>query len=138
MKTHRIIALIIRHLYLYQRSVPRLMDIFFWPVMELLVWGFLSLYLQKNNLAGFNVVTILLGAIIFWDLLSQSQRAVSTAFLEDVWEKNFLNIFITPLKVSEFLASTVVLGLVRILLVGIVMSVLAFLLYHFSILFFGF
>src|SRR3989338_6168895 len=133
MKIYRIQALIIRHLYLYQRSLPRLMDVFFWPVLELMVWGFLSVYLEKMNMSGVSVVTILLGAIIFWDLLSQSQRAVSTSFLEDVWERNFLNIFITPLKVSEFLASTVVLGLVRILLVGIVMSVLAFLLYHFSI-----
>ena len=114
------------------------MDVFFWPVLELMVWGFLSVYLEKMNMSGVSVVTILLGAIIFWDLLSQSQRAVSTSFLEDVWERNFLNIFITPLKVSEFLVSTVALGLVRIILVGVVMSVLAFLLYHFSILFFGF
>jgi len=137
MKFYRIRALIIRHLYLYQRSVPRLMDIFFWPVMELLVWGFLSLYLQKNNLAGLNVITILLGAIIFWDLLSQSQRAVSTAFLEDVWEKNFLNIFITPLKISEFLTSTVLIGLIRIIIVAAVVGVLSFVLYGFNILIFG-
>src|SRR3989338_4388461 len=120
LKLYRINALVIRHLYLYKRSMPRLMDIFFWPVMELLLWGFISIYLAKSNFAGTNVVTVLLGAVIFWDLLSQSQRAVSIAFLEDVWERNFLNIFVTPISLLEFVASTVVLGLVRVFLVVIV------------------
>lgn len=137
MKFHRINALLIRHLYLYKRSVPRLMDIFFWPVMELLVWGFLSMYISKLSIGGFNAVTVLLGAVIFWDLLQQSQRAVSLAFLEDVWERNFLNIFVTPIRLSEFLASTVILALVRILLVGVVMGVLGILFYKFNFLMFG-
>ncbi len=138
MKWHRIQALLIRHLYLYQRSFPRLMDIFYWPVLELVLWGFISVYISKLNVAGFNAVTVLLGAVIFWDLLSQSQRAVSVAFLEDVWEKNFLNIFVTPLKISEFLVSTVLLAFVRIIMVGVVMAALALLFYKFNILTFGF
>lgn len=138
MKLYRINALIIRHLYLFKRSLPRLMDIFFWPVVELLLWGFLSLYLQKFELDGLNILTVLLGAIIFWDFLSQSQRSISTSFLEDVWERNLLNIFVTPLRVSEFLVSSVILGLFRIILVGLVMTMLAFFLYHFNIFFFGF
>lgn len=138
MKWHRIQALLIRNLYLYQRSLPRIMDIFYWPVMELLLWGFLSLYLEKLNLASFNVVTVLLGALIFWDLLSQAQRTVSVAFLEDIWERNLLNIFVTPLRVSEFLISTMLLGFVRIIMVGVVMGALAFLFYKFNILQFGF
>lgn len=138
MKFHRIKALLIRNLYLYQRSFPRLMDIFYWPVMELLVWGFLSVYLEKMNLGTVNVVSMLLGAIILWDLLARSQQAVSVSFLEEVWEKNLLNIFVTPLKIGEFLASTVFIGLVRIILVGIVAAVLAFVLYRFNFFQFGF
>lgn len=114
------------------------MDIFFWPVTELLVWGFLSAYLEKAGFGGANVVTILLGALIFWDLFSQSQRAVSVVFLEDVWERNLLNIFVTPLKVSEFLVSTVLIGLVRIILVGITIGIFAFFLYQFNLFVFGF
>ena len=56
MKFHRISALLIRHLYLYQRSFPRIMDIVYWPVMEILVWGFLSLYIEKLHIGGFNAV----------------------------------------------------------------------------------
>lgn len=138
MKWHRVNALLIRHLYLYQRSLPRLMDIFYWPVMELVLWGFISVYLEKFNIGGVNIVTVLLGAVIFWDLLSQSQRSVSIAFLEDVWERNFLNLFVTPMRIIEFLVSTVLLGLVRIILVGTVMAALAFLFYKFNLFTFGF
>jgi len=138
MKLHRINALLFRHLYLYKRSVPRLMDIFFWPVVELILWGFISLYLGRFNMNGVNIVTVLLGAIIFWDILSQSQRAVSVAFLEDVWERNLLNIFVSPLTISEFVVATVLLGWVRVMMVGVVMGILASALYHLNIFQFGF
>lgn len=133
MRWHRINALLIRHLYLYKRSLPRLMDVFYWPVMDLLVWGFFSAYLARASLGAFNAVAILMGALIFWDLLNQSQKAVSVAFLEDIWERNLLNIFVTPLRVSEFLSATVLIGLVRIALVSVVMGTLAFFFYHFNI-----
>lgn len=138
MKWHRINALLFRHLYLYQRSVPRLMDVLYWPVMALILWGFLSVYLEKINLSGVSVLTVLLGAIFLWELLDQSQRTVSIAFLEETWERNLLNIFVSPLRVSEFLASTAILGLVRIGLVGTVLGILSFVLYRFNIFEFGF
>jgi ABC-2 type transport system permease protein len=138
MKFHRINALLIRNLYLHKRSIPRLMDILFWPVWELLLWGFLSLYLEKMNLGSFSVVTVLLGAVIFWDLMNQSQRAVSISFLEEVWERNLLNIFVTPLKIGEFLAASALVALVRIFAVGIIMFILAIVLYHLNFLIFGF
>lgn len=131
-------ALVIRNLYLYKRSVPRLMDVAFWPTLDVVLWGFLSFYLQKLNLPGVNIVTLLLGAVIFWEFLNQSQRAVSIAFLEEVWERNFLNIFVTPLSLTEFLFSTVIVGLVRLFLVAIVMGILAFFIYHFNLFTIGF
>ena len=138
MKWHRINAMLIRHLYLYKRSVPRLMDVFFWPFMTILLWGFISLYLQKSNFGGgLNIITILLGATLFWQLLNESEHAISIAFLEEVWEKNFLNIFVTPLKLSEFIVSTTLLGLVRIFLVGVVMTVISFFAYSFNVFSFG-
>lgn len=138
MKFHRINALLIRHLYLYKRSFPRIMDIVYWPVMELLLWGFLGLYIERSGIGGFNAVTVLLGAVIFWDFLNQSQKAVSIAFLEEIWEKNLLNIFVTPLRLSEFFVSTLLVGFVRLLLVGVILVVLAFFMYQFNLFTLGF
>lgn len=129
----RIKALTIRHLYLYKRSLPRLMDVFFWPVVSILMWGFLSVYLNNLNLGSINLVSILLGAIILWEILQRMQNAVAITFLEDVWERNFLNLFVTPLRVSEFLVSTVILGIIRIFAVLIIMTILSVWLYKFSI-----
>jgi ABC-2 type transport system permease protein len=137
MKFHRIKALIIRQLYLYPRSFPRLMDVLFWPVLSLMVWGFLSVYLEKLNLDNVNILSLLLGAMIFWEFLNRSQQAVTIAFLEDVWERNFINLFVTPMKLSEFSASTVILGIVRILMQGVILGIIAFFLYHFNIFQFG-
>lgn len=133
MKWYRINALLIRHIYLYKRSLPRIMDIVFWPVMTLFLWGFLGRYLEQTEFGGsVNIVTILLGAIILWEVMSESQHSISIAFLEDVWERNLLNIFVTPIKISEFLASTLLLGVVRVFLVSIIMIIIAFFAYSFN------
>jgi len=89
------------------------------------------------SLNNVNIVSVLLGALIFWELLNRSQQAVTIAFLEDVWEKNLLNLFVTPVKIIEFLLSTVVLGLVRIIIQGLILGVLALILYHFNFFQFG-
>lgn len=138
MKWHRIHALLFRHLYLITRSFPRLLDIFYWPVADLLLWGFLSLYIEKFQLSGVNIITVLLGGVVLWGIFYQAQQAISVAFLEEVWEKNLLNIFVTPLTIFEFLFSTLLLGAVKIILVGIVLAVLSFFLYAFNVLHLGF
>lgn len=138
MNINRIYALIMRYLYLYPRSVPRILDIFFWPMVEILIWGFLSIYLQQTRLSIPNFIVALLGALVFWNFIHRSQQAVSIAFLEEVWERNLLNIFVTPLRLSEFLLATVFVGIVRLILIGVTLSVLAFLLFKFNIFFFGF
>ena len=138
MKIHRINALVVRHLYLFKRSLPRLLDIFFWPVVTLLTWGFLTVYLEAVSFNNVNIVSVLLGAIILWELLQRMQGAVAITFLEDVWERNFLNLFVTPLTIAEFLTSTVILGIIRLAGVLAVVSILSVLLYHYSIFSLGF
>lgn len=138
MKLHRINALLFRHLYLIMRSFPRLLDIFYWPVADLLLWGFLSLYIEQFQLNNVNIVTILLGGIVLWGIFYQAQQAISVAFLEEVWEKNLLNIFVTPVSIFEFLFSTLLLGLVKMIVVGAVLAILAFFLYSFNLFTLGF
>ena len=113
------------------------MDIFFWPVMDLLILGFLGIYLSSFDIQGIDIIALLIGAVILWQIVDRSQNAISVYFLEEVWERNFLNIFVTPLKLSEFFLAGVILGVIRICIVGVIMGTLAFLLYHFNLLSFG-
>lgn len=133
MRAHRIFALFLRHIYLYKRSIPRLMEIFYWPFLDLLVWGFISVYLvqYRKNLPNF--VAFLLGALILWDILFRSQQGISVSFLEDVWARNFLNVFASPLKPFEYIFSLMLVSSAKIIIAGVVMSFLAWLLYSFNI-----
>ena len=125
--THRVLGLLLRYLYLYRRSLARAMEIFFWPVMDLLVWGFLSAYLQKVAAPG--AVSYLLGAMILWDLLYRCQQAITLAFTEDIWTRNILNVFVTPVRTSELLLATSLLGVIKSLTPAVLLVGLAYGLY---------
>ncbi len=133
----RISAVLLRHLYLYPTSPSRLMEIFYWPVLDLLVWGFLTIYLSRNPGAVGHWTAFLLGAMILWDILFRCQQAVCISFLEEIWSRNLLNLFASPLSPGEFLASTMLLSFVKFLLAGAVTVSLAWGLYSFNLLALG-
>ncbi len=133
MKLHRVLAVFVRQMYLYRRSLPRLMEIFYWPLLDLVLWGFISLYLARTQVGLPNVVTYFLGALILWDILFRSQLGISVSFLEDVWARNFLNLFVSPLRPGEYLTSLMLVSAVKIVLAGGIMSLLAWVFYSFNI-----
>lgn len=137
MKIHRIIALIMRHLYLYRRSLPRIMQIFYWPFLDLVIWGFITMYLTRhqNQVPGF--VTFFLGALILWDMLFRSQQGVTISFLEELWARNLMNLFASPLRPSEFLAATAVMSVFKVACVSIVMAICAGIFYSYNVLMIG-
>ena len=132
----RISALVLRYLYLYRRSLARAGEVFFWPVMDLLVWGFLSEYLRDNKVD--QVVLWLLGGLIFWDILYRSQQAITLSLHEEMWARNVLNVFISPLSMFEYLLATSLMGVIKAMLTLGVLGSLAFFLYTFNILRIGF
>lgn len=137
MKLHRVTALMIRHLYLYRRSLPRIMEIFYWPFLDLVIWGFITLYLSRyqSQIPGF--VTFFLGALILWDMLFRAQQGVTITFLEELWARNLMNLFASPLKPSEFLAATMAMSLLKVMVVSIVMGVCAVAFYSYNVLMIG-
>lgn len=133
MKLHRITALIVRHLYLYRRSLPRIMEIFYWPFLDLVIWGFITLYLAKYQTQVPGFVTFFLGALILWDMLFRSQQGITISFLEELWARNLMNLFASPLKPGEFLAATMVMSIFKVTCVSIVMAVCALLFYSYNV-----
>lgn len=137
MKLHRITALILRHLYLYRRSLPRIMEIFYWPFLDLVIWGFITLYLARyqSQVPGF--VTFFLGALILWDILFRAQQGITITFLEELWARNLMNLFASPLKPSEFLAATMAMSVMKVTVVSIVMGICALAFYSYNVLVIG-
>lgn len=133
MTAHRIYGIFLRNLYLYKRSIPRLMEIFYWPLLDLLLWGFITLYLSRYGKTLPNFVAFFVGALILWDILFRSQLGISVSFLEDIWARNFLNLFVSPLTPIEYIVSLMFVSLFKILLAGGIMSLLAWIFYSFNI-----
>lgn len=128
----RVSALVLRYLYLYRRSLVRAGEIFFWPVMDLIVWGFLTRYLEQKTAPQF--VVFLLGSLIFWDVLYRAQQAITLSVTEEIWVKNLLNIFISPISVFELMLATCIMGIIKSLLAAALLGVLAYFLYAFDLL----
>ena len=133
----RVTALISRHLYLYRRSFPRLLEIFYWPLLDLVVWGFITMYLSQEGNELHGAVTFFLGALIFWDILFRAQQGVTISFLEEIWSRNLMNLFASPLTAGEFLAATMVISVFKVAAVSVIMAFSALFFYSYDVFIMG-
>jgi ABC-2 type transport system permease protein len=121
----RIGAIVLRHFYLLRGSPARLLPLFAWVAVDILLWGFITRYLNAITAAKLNFVPALLGAVLLWDFFTRVMHGVAAAFFEDVWARNFLNVFATPLSISQYLTGLVITSLATSVIGLIVMLVLA-------------
>lgn len=125
MSLSRTFAIVLRQFYLIRGSLSRVVPLFAWVAVDMVLWGFLTRYLNTVATPGFNFVPALLGAVLLWDFFIRIMHGITMAFLEDVWSRNFLNIFATPLLMSEYVAG-LILSSIATSLVGLaVMLVIA-------------
>ena len=137
MRASRIWAVVLRQVYLMSGSPIRTVPLFAWAGVDIVLWGFISRYLNSVASPGFNFVSTLLGAVLLWDFLARVMQGVASAFLEDVWSRNFLNLFATPMTVPEYLSGLVVTGIATSLVGLVVMVVLATTVFGLSFLTYG-
>jgi ABC-2 type transport system permease protein len=100
-------AIFLRYWYLLLSTPQRLAQVFIWGTFDILLWGFVTKYLSEFGISGFNFTTVLLGALVFWQLLTRIQQNFIMVFLEDSWTRNFLNIFASPITIFEYLLGIV-------------------------------
>lgn len=130
----RIWGLMYRHLALYRRSWPRVLELMYWPVLQMLVWGFVSAWLagMQNNAASVTA-GVLLGGVLLWEVTLRSQMGFAISFLEEIWSRNLGHIFVAPLRPTELVAGLVAMSMLRTA-IGVGPAILlAFLLYGFGI-----
>ena len=107
MRFSRVGAIVLRQFYLIRSSLSRLLPLFIWVAVDIVLWGFLTRYLNTVASAGFNFVPAILGAVLLWDFFIRIMQGVTMAFFEDVWARNFLNVFSTPILIREYVAGLV-------------------------------
>ncbi len=118
-------ALIIKYAFVCSRNTFRALDLTFWPVMDLLLWGFVSVYMMRANHAMPTLVAFLIGAIILSTVMYRAQQAVAVSFLDDVWARNLLNIFVAPIKASEYVGASCLMGFIQSLFILVLLCTLA-------------
>lgn len=130
---YRVWAIVMRHLYIYVRSLDRLSDSIYWPVMDIVVWGITSRWLMQNQVGVHNLVLAVLTGLVFWQVVWRANYEISVNLLEEFWNQNLVNMFSTPLTVYEWIGSVMVLGVIKMVLTAGVGILAVFLLYSLNI-----
>ena len=123
MNLNKIFAFSLRHIYLIKGSFPRILDLIYWPTIQIFLWGFISKFFTLNSSYFENTVGIILSAAILYDFLFRSSISYNMMFLEEIWSRNFTNLFIAPIKISEIIAALTLTAIFRTL-IGLVPAAL--------------
>jgi ABC-2 type transport system permease protein len=138
MNWNKIFALSLRHIYLIKGSFPRILDLIYWPTVQIFLWGFISKFFTLNSSYYENTVGVILSAAILYDFLFRSSISYNMMFLEEIWSRNFTNLFIAPIKLSEIIAALTFTAIFRTLLGLIPAALIAIPLFGVSVFELGF
>jgi ABC-2 type transport system permease protein len=129
----RIAAMVLRYWYLLRSSWPRVLDLIYWPTVQMLMWGFLQTYIGQN--AGFfaRASGTFIGAVLLWDILFRGQLGFSVSFLEEMWARNLGNLMMSPLRPVEFVSALMIMSIVRLAIGLVPVSLLAIVFFGFNL-----
>ena len=123
MNLTRIYGLFLRHFYLISRSFPRILDLIYWPSIQITLWGFISNFFAAHSSYYSGAVGVILSCAILYDFLFRTSIGFNMLFLEEIWSRNFTNLFIAPLKLKEIIISLIFTALIRTL-IGLVPAII--------------
>lgn len=133
MKAYRVHAVVMRHLYEMRRNIDRITDMVYWPVLDIVVWGFFTIYLTRGGRIGPGITSFLLGAAILWGMFYAFQRDMAVGFLDELWSRNLINLFSTPLSPSEYLCGLMIVNVLKVAAGMMCASLIAWACYAFNI-----
>jgi ABC-2 type transport system permease protein len=129
----RVGAMVLRYWYLLRSSWPRILDLIYWPAVQMLMWGFLQLYVSQNSNYFTQAAGVFIGAVLLWDILFRGQLGFSISFLEEMYARNMANIMMSPLRPAEFIAALMIMSLIRLAIGMVPVSLLAILFFGFNL-----
>ena len=123
MNWNKVYGLSLRHFYLIKSSFPRILDLIYWPSIQIFLWGFISKFFTLSSTYYNNTVGVILSAAILYDFLFRSSISYNMMFLEEIWSRNFTNLFIAPIKIREIIAALTITAILRTM-IGLIPAVL--------------
>ena len=128
----------LRYWYVIRSSWPRAAELIYWPLVQMLMWGFLQSYLAQTSSFAAKAAGLFIGAVLLWDVLVRSQLGFSVAFLEEIWSRNLGHLMMSPLRPAEFIAALVAVSLIKLLVAMVPVALLAYFFFGFNVLSLGF
>ena len=129
----RIGAMGMRYVFLLRSSWTRIVELAYWPLMQMIMWGFMTEFLRKSDSQVLQAAGVLIAAVLLWDVMFRSNIGVAVSFLEEMWSRNLAQLFASPLRPYEWALSLLFISLVRTVIGVIPAALLAIPLYHYSI-----
>jgi ABC-2 type transport system permease protein len=130
---NRVNAMVRRYWYLLRSSWPRILDLIYWPAVQMLMWGFLQMYVAENSGYFARASGVFIGAVLLWDILFRSQLGFSISFLEEMYARNLGNIMMSPLRPVEFVAALMIMSLIRLAIGMVPVTLLAIAFFGFNL-----
>ena len=130
---YRISTMLLRYLYLLKSSWIRILELAYWPTMQMIMWGFLNQYLMSAESSVIKIAGMLIAAVLLWDVMFRSNIGVAVSFLEEMWSRNLAQLFASPLRPYEWALSLLFISLVRTIIGVIPAAILAIPFYSYSI-----
>jgi ABC-2 type transport system permease protein len=129
----RVGAMVLRYLYLLRGSWPRVLELAYWPIVQMILWGFITVFFVTNSSWVAQAAGVLIAAVLLWDVLFRSHLGVSLSFLEEIWSRHLGHLFVSPLRPVELVAALLSLSFLRTLIGAVPAALLAIPLYHYSV-----
>src|SRR5436305_14199275 len=129
----RVAAMVLRYWYLLRSSFARLIELIYWPTVQMLMWGFLQTYLAGQTSLSAGAGGVLIGAVMLWDVLFRGQLGFSISFLEEMWSRNLGNLMISPLRAAELVAALMVMSILRLAIGMVPVTLLAIWFFGFNL-----
>lgn len=133
----RVTTIILRYAYNMKHSFDRMSDMFYWPAMDLLIWGLTGLYFINRSSEFSSLLPVIITGLVFWIVVWRTQYEITTNMLSEIWDKNIVNIFASPLKLSEWIIAFMIFGVIKMTISLMFSGILAYLLYKVNIFSYG-
>jgi ABC-2 type transport system permease protein len=133
----RIGAMVQRYLFLIRSSWPRMVSMFYWPTLQILIWGFIQQFLIQHSSFFAQAAGVLIGAVLLWDVMFRGQLGFSLSFFEEIWSRNMGHLLVSPLRLPEFISALMIMSTIRTLIAVIPAAIIAYVIFEFSILSLG-
>lgn len=138
MNWHRVWAMVLRYFINLKHNLDRLSDMFYWPAFDIFLWGLTGIYFAQFSKNPHGTISIILAGLVFWIVIWRAQYEINVNIMAEIWDKNLVNIFASPLTIKEWIASLMIVGLTKMIVSVAFSATIAFILYKYNIFLYGF